>query len=307
MSSEQITLDQSTTTKRGSEEWRRLSWEEKKQRRLKLDEYACCNCGRSDLQLHVHHIFPDGAGGTDNIKNLRTFCHNCHSKAHSDTYLSTDFSQKTRDAPYVPMVDTLREFIAGVAHPRDRCVILLLAKTGLGVAELTELDLSDLRIRRNPLAYSGIGPRRPRVPNHFTIPASKTEGIPGPRGARMMATKVPLDRELVKALRVYLHIRPDDPPSADSQPLFLTTFGKSLSHDSVHNILEKNAREAGLYETGAGGKRNLTPQTLYHFFKERYFGQPAVRDYILGDRDAMPMRFDRLATDFREGSPSLVS
>ena len=309
MSSEQITLDQSTTTKRGSEEWCSLSWEEKKQRRLAIDGHACCNCGNAERQLHVNHIFPDVKGGTDNIKNLRTFCYVCHNKYHSDDPYSVGGTQQTTESPYVPMVDTLQEVVSDIRHPADRCIVLLLAKTGIGVNELVNLDLSDVRLRRNPLAYSGIGPRRRRVPNHFSIPASNTEGIPGPRGARMIETRVPLDRELADALRTYLHIRPDDPPAAERQPLFLgagKSYGQPLTHDMIHDTVTEHAREVDLYETGAGSKQNVTPQTLYQFFKERYQGQPAVRDYILGNRDTLPMRFDRLVTDFREGCPSLV-
>lgn len=308
MSNDQAAPAQPATTGRSDDDWHQLSWEEKKQRRLELDDYRCCNCRETGQQLHVHHIFPESVGGTDNIQNLRTYCHDCHTDIHSDGQFPSDFSQHSIEAPYVPMVETLREFIGNIGHPMHRCIILLLAKTGIGVSELCGLDLSDVRLRRNPLSYSGIGPRRRRVPNHVTIPPSNTEGIPGARGARLTETKIPLDRELASALRAYLHIRPDDPPSPDGQPLFLSTsrnHGQPLSSDTIHSIVTRHARDTDLYEDGAGRKQNLTPRTLFRFFKERYLGQPAVRDYIVGDRDTMPMRFDRLATDFKEGVPTL--
>lgn len=310
MSSEQVTLSQAVTTDRGSEKWSRLSWEEKRQRRRELDGHSCCNCGRADRQLHVHHIFPDGEGGTDNIKNLRTFCNICHKRVHADDSSLVGSGQNSREAGYVPMESTVRDLVSNVRHPRHRCVILLLAKTGIGVGELTRVDLTDIRLRQNPLSYSGIGPRRPRVPNHITVDPSNTEGIPGTRGARLIPTKVPLDRELATELRRYLTIRPDSSPEVDGDPLFVWASGKKygepLTHDKVHDTVTSYAREAGLYETG-GGKQNLTPRTLYLFFKQRYRGQPSVRDYIIGDRDTLPMPYKNVVTDFREGSPSLVS
>lgn len=144
---------------------------------------------------------------------------------------------------------------------------------------------------------------------HITVPQSGTDGIPGARGARLTETKVPLDRELTTALRIYLSIRPDDSPNREQRPLFVSCqreYGERITTDAVHHIVEQHATNAGLYEKGAGAKQNLTPQTLYHFFKERYLGQPVVKDYILGNRDTLPMTFDKVVTDFREGCPSLV-
>lgn len=50
---------------------------------IKRDQYRCRVCGRSpsehvDVELHVHHIRPWGAGGVTEQANLITLCHTCH-------------------------------------------------------------------------------------------------------------------------------------------------------------------------------------------------------------------------------------
>lgn len=61
----------------------------------KRDSYACRACPRSqnasdgpdwqesDAELHVHHIVPLGAGGSNARSNLITLCDKCHGLVHS--------------------------------------------------------------------------------------------------------------------------------------------------------------------------------------------------------------------------------
>lgn len=47
---------------------------------FKRDNYTCQSC-RQRLErdcLSVHHIIPRSEGGTNNLLNLITLCHNCH-------------------------------------------------------------------------------------------------------------------------------------------------------------------------------------------------------------------------------------
>lgn len=46
----------------------------------KRDDYACTQCGESDVELHCHHVQGKGAGYT--IDNLATLCYNCHADEH---------------------------------------------------------------------------------------------------------------------------------------------------------------------------------------------------------------------------------
>lgn len=47
------------------------------------DDYECCNCGRSKIELHAHHIVPLAKGGTNKKTNLITVCRGCHMAIHN--------------------------------------------------------------------------------------------------------------------------------------------------------------------------------------------------------------------------------
>lgn len=53
---------------------------------LKRDNQTCTECGKTETsgnyQIHVHHIIPRWAGGTDHPRNLRTLCAKCHTEVH---------------------------------------------------------------------------------------------------------------------------------------------------------------------------------------------------------------------------------
>jgi len=57
-------------------------WESKREAIKKRDNYQCRSCGADDRQLHVHHIVPLGAGGSNAKSNLITLCEDCHGIVH---------------------------------------------------------------------------------------------------------------------------------------------------------------------------------------------------------------------------------
>jgi len=58
---------------------------EVKRRVKRRDGFKCAVCGRSDLQLHVHHI--DGEKTNHDPANLITLCASCHPKVHRGSIL----------------------------------------------------------------------------------------------------------------------------------------------------------------------------------------------------------------------------
>lgn len=54
-----------------------LEWAEKRAQVFKRDGYRCVKCGSTKL-LEVHHIVARHQGGTDDLDNLETLCHQCH-------------------------------------------------------------------------------------------------------------------------------------------------------------------------------------------------------------------------------------
>lgn len=277
------------------------SWNDLRERRLETDGYQCTNCGSSE-SLQVHHVVPESLGGVDEVPNLRTLCADCHDKAHGSTIGLIASEQTSTETRWIPTVDTMRWLVSNITHPLDRLIVMTLAKTGIGVSELVSVELNEVYLRDGGLGLTSTVDR----PTHPFFLLSKSEKGPGSgNGQRLCDTLVPIDPELRKCLREYLAIRPD----SVSDTLLLSTgdaWGEPLSHDIVHHVVEKNARSVDLYETGAGADTNLTPTVFRQFFADRYQGQPAVRDYLLGKKEEMPFDQGRIATDYRESIYSLV-
>jgi 5-methylcytosine-specific restriction endonuclease McrA len=57
------------------------NWDEITAKVRARDGHKCGNCG-STTNLDVHHIVPKSRGGTNELSNLRTLCHDCHKKIH---------------------------------------------------------------------------------------------------------------------------------------------------------------------------------------------------------------------------------
>lgn len=274
-----------------------------KQKRREIDGHQCANCGSTE-GLQVHHIVPVSNGGTPNISNLRTLCATCHNKVHDGITIADEPSPSS--TRWLPTVADVQRVVQSINHPLSKAVVLLIAKTGIRVSELCRLSIHDMHLKNNPMQTKpSIGPRRPYVSNHIVVDESEVKNAQGP-SPRLTTTKIPLDGEVSEALREYLRIRPD--PAREDR-LFLAIsegWGEPFTDDRVGGIVKKAAKRVGQYEQGRGAKNNLTAETLRLFFKDRFRGQPAVRDYVLGLKDEQPWPFDRIATDYRYGIYSLL-
>lgn len=306
---EQKTLTEAVDSRRSDDDWDSYEWRQKREQRLKIDDYQCCGCGRSDLQLHVHHIVPDTNGGVDRIENLRTLCYNCHNKTHIDDVTPLSGRSNSSTASYIPTIHTMQEFFSTVTHPFDKAILLLFAKTGVKVNEAVALQLQDIYLRGSPIGYRGIGPLRPSELNYFIAYEKNTEGIAGARGPRLTDTQIPIDSELATALRKWLAIRPDPIPSVEGDPVFLNisdNWGGEITPSVVRSRMKKYAIESGMYGDAKDVADNVTPITLSQFFKARFGGQPMTRDYILGKCEELPYPYPQLVNDYREGVPQLI-
>lgn len=66
------------------------NWDEIRREVLELDNYRCQNCGITTKRLHIHHIKPLSAGGTNDIANLVCLCEECHC-AENPHLTNTDY------------------------------------------------------------------------------------------------------------------------------------------------------------------------------------------------------------------------
>ena len=190
-------------------------------------------------------------------------------------------------------VEEMREFVASLAHPLDRAVVVTFLKTGIRAGELCNLDRRDLS-----LGHSPDGPVETRAVldgrrDSIYVPAEPTQGqayngeVRTGSNKRKRATTIPVDDELAAVLRRWLAISPDTRSEAD--PLFASTtgdWGKRLTPDMVHHLVETHARAFGWYETGGGPEENVTPHYFRHFFTTHLrdrTGDRGIVKYLRGD------------------------
>ena len=191
-------------------------------------------------------------------------------------------------------LDSMRQFVRGIAHPLDRAVIVTLLKTGIRVGELCNLDLRDLSLPVDLAGYDLDG--RPQLdgrPRSLYIDDAPGRGavVNGERrtasNKRKRATVVPVDPELERVLRQWLAVRPD--PVSPADPLFLATtegWGERLTTDGIRHIVQSHAREAGWYHAGGGASENVTPHYFRHFFTTHLrdrTGDRGIVKYLRGD------------------------
>ncbi len=190
-------------------------------------------------------------------------------------------------------VAQMRQFVADVTHPLERAVVLTLLKTGMRAGECCNLDLRDLSLPESPVPAGPVRPRlddRPRALFVATEPAVGETYNGVERTAankRKRETTIPVDDELATALGQWLAIRPD--VTSPAEPLFVSTsgsWGRRLTPDMVHHIVETHARRFGWYHDGGGASENVTPHYFRHFFTTHMrdrTGDRGVVKYLRGD------------------------
>ena len=141
---------------------------------------------------------------------------------------------ESKDLLDAPSEDTL-------AGRRDRALLELLYASGLRVAECCGLDLEDLDRRHGTVRVMGKGSKE-RV--------------------------VPVGEIALEALDAYL-----DRSGGGNGPIFRNARGTRLSTRSVHSIVRRRARAAGL-------ARRVTPHTLRHTFATHLLGEGADLRFI---------------------------
>jgi site-specific recombinase XerD len=187
-------------------------------------------------------------------------------------------------------VSQMRSFIQGINHPLEQAVLVTFLKTGIRAGELCNLDVRDIYISGRE---SDCRPRLESRPDSVFVDSkpAKDAVYNGERrrasNKRKRATTIPVDEELSTVLQRWLAVRPD--PVSDADPLFVSTsdhWGRRLTPDMVHHLVETNARDANWYRDGGGPEENVTPHYFRHFFTTHLrdrTGDRGVVKYLRGD------------------------
>ena len=145
---------------------------------------------------------------------------------------------------------------------RDRAILEVVYATGIRVAELCGLDLSDVDRYQRTVRVVGKGDKE-RI--------------------------VPLGEHALRALDGYLAVRP-----AGAGPLFQNLRGGRLTVRSVHRIVKARARHAGI-------ARPVTPHALRHTFATHMLDQGAdlrlIQDLLGHSRLSTTQKYTHVSAD----------
>jgi integrase len=172
-------------------------------------------------------------------------------------------------------VSEVAEFIKSVTHPRDRCIITMLAKTGMRRGELCGLDLTDADLDNDIL----------HIRQHRDDGTGRL--LPGRKNGEV--SDVPIDPELHRLLEVYLALR----ARSNSAALFISRYGARMNGRDVAERLSGWIKK----HWGANGKATadrISPHWFRAFLTYELSVNgcnPVVIAAIRGDRAARMQDF----------------
>lgn len=212
-----------------------------------------------------------------NVARLRTFFdfliespdHRMKVNPCSRLYKKLPAGRTQTKRPY-KSVEEVAEFIKTITHPRDRCMIALLAKTGIRRSELTGLNVDDIDLDNDVI----------HIMRRFDDESRQL--LPGRKNGE--TTDIPIDDELHRLLQIHLTLRPRTRDNA----IFLSYTGMRLSGAGLNLILKEWVKK----HWGTSGKatsEKITPHWFRAFLTYELSVNgcnPVVIAAVRGDRAA---------------------
>ncbi len=171
------------------------------------------------------------------IASIRVFFEYCvqmkHIEASPATYVHNP--KLPKKLPIFLVESELRNLLASpdtsnVAGARDYAILATLGFTGMRRQELVGLDLKSIDLERRTVKVTGKGSKERLIPMNLFV---------------------------VETLNKWLEVRP---ATGDRDAVFLSRLGRRLTGRSIHNIVCKHVRKAGL------SKESISPHKLRHTF-----------------------------------------
>lgn len=205
--------------------------------------------------------------------------------------------------------EEMGQFIRDVSRPQPLAIVMLLAKTGIRVSELVNLDVRDLHLDHP--SFRQVAEPRSEVssrPDTLFVPSEIRAGkeyngeVREKGNKRERDTLIPIDSELKKVLLRHYLTKLESPDADNEQaertgkaePLFYQRIGYSSNRligerttiGGVSRLIKDLGRPRGWYEKGGGAEKNVTPHYFRHWFTtcaEQNGMSRAVVKYIRGD------------------------
>lgn len=157
-------------------------------------------------------------------------------------------------------VEEMARLVNSVLDPRDKAIILLLAKTGVRRGELISMDVDDINWADQSITLKPKRKRSNRV--------------------------VFFDDECARALKHWLKVRDELKPK--TKALFTGAGGGRLKRNGIYSIVCKHAQKVGLHNPESSNPEDhLTPHCFRHWFTTWLRRNGMSREFIQelrGDR-----------------------
>ncbi len=150
-------------------------------------------------------------------------------------------------------VEDASRLVNSILDSRDKCILVLLFKTGMRVGELTSLDVKDVDLDKGEVRLKLKKKRTNRV--------------------------LYLDNEATAVLQRWLSARKNR-KGAESQALFLSKTGTRITKRTIENAIEKHAERVGLHNPGARLEERFTPHCCRHWFVTHLLRAGMSRDFV---------------------------
>ena len=150
-------------------------------------------------------------------------------------------------------VEDASRLVNSILDSRDKCILVLLFKTGMRLGELTSLDVGDVDLDKGEV----------------TLKLKKK------RSNRVLF----LDNEAIAVLQRWLAARKNRMGSED-QALFLSKVGTRIGRKSIEEAIEKHAERLGMHNPGARLEERFTPHCCRHWFVTHLLRAGMSRDFV---------------------------
>lgn len=162
-----------------------------------------------------------------------------------------------------PTLQQMREIISRSSTEMEKCIHLLLAKSGIRRMSLLALKVSDVDMINKTLRLSD--------------------------EAKVSSLILPLDFETIQHIETWLHLRQFEVKDNTEQALFLNSRGRALSRNLLARIVRDAGIRVGIHDTSAPRDaidRRFSPHCYRHFMTTmmRRNGCPErIIAYLRGD------------------------
>lgn len=151
-------------------------------------------------------------------------------------------------------VEDASRLVNSILDSRDKCILLLLFKTGMRVSELTSLDVDDVDLDKGEVTLKLKKKRSNRV--------------------------LYLDDEVITVLQRWLAARKNRKGEKD-QALFLSKVGTRIKKRSIEDLIKKHADRIGLHNPHTSRLEDrFTPHCCRHWFTTHLIRAGMPRDFV---------------------------